>query len=150
MNPLDRAADLGRRESGLAVAITMRADGSPRASVVNAGVVDDAAAGGRVVAFVSRGGARKLVDLRLRPSVTVVFRSGWEWVAVEGTATLVGPDDNEAGRSAGEILELVRRVYAAAAGGTPDQWASLDDSMEAERHTAVLVRATRIYPSTGS
>jgi hypothetical protein len=38
---LDRARELGAREEGLAVAITLRDDGSPQASVVNAGVIDD-------------------------------------------------------------------------------------------------------------
>ena len=142
MTSLDRAKDLGARESGLAVAITTRADGSPRASVVNAGVLDDA-----TVAFVSRGTARKLVDLRARPAVTVVFRSGWDWVAVEGSATLVGPDDNADALAPDAILELVRRSYAAAVGGAPDDWAHLDASMEDERHTVVLVRVRRTYPS---
>ena len=141
MTSLDRAKELGARESGLAVAITSRPDGSPRASVVNAGVLDDD------VAFVSRGTARKLDDLRARPTATVVFRSGWDWVAVEGSTTLVGPDDNPGGLAGPAILELVRRAYAAAVGGHPDDWAQLDDSMDEERHTVVLVRPSRIYPS---
>ena len=142
MTSLERARELGGRESGLAVAITTRADGSPRASVVNAGVLD-----GTTVAFVSRGGARKLVDLRARPVATVVFRSGWDWVAVEGTASALGPDDNPDSLPTSAILELVRRVYAAAVGGDPDDWSHLDASMEEERHTVVLVEPVRVYPS---
>ena len=141
MTSLDRVRELGASESGLAVAITTRADGSPRASVVNAGVLDVA-----TVAFVSRGTARKLVDLRARQTATVVFRSGWDWAAVEGATTLLGPDDNPDAVAPAAILELVRRVYAAAVGGTPDDWSQLDASMEEERHTAVLVHVERVYP----
>lgn len=78
MADLDRARELGARESGLAVAVTSRADGSAQASVVNAGVLDHPVTGEPIVAFVARGGARKLANLRARPRVTVVFRSGWE------------------------------------------------------------------------
>jgi hypothetical protein len=90
---LERARDLGARESGLAVAVTTRADGSPQASVVNAGVLKHPVTADLVVGFVARGGARKLASMRARPRVTVVFRSGWDWVAVEGNAELAGPDD---------------------------------------------------------
>ena len=46
-----------------------------------------------VVAVVSLGVARKLIDLRRVPAATVVFRSAREWAAVEGTADLAGPVD---------------------------------------------------------
>jgi hypothetical protein len=36
---LDHARELGAREAGLAVVVTLRSDGWPRASVVNAGAV---------------------------------------------------------------------------------------------------------------
>ena len=91
---LERARELGSHESGLAVVvIAHRQDGSPYVSVVNAGVVDHPVAGGPVVGFVARGGTRKLPNLRVHPRVTVVFRSGWDWVAVEGDAELAGPHD---------------------------------------------------------
>ena len=146
---LDRARELGIRESGLAVAITTRANGSPRASVVNAGVVDHPVTGEPTVAFVSRGRAGKLIDIRQRPSVTVVFRSGWEWVAVEGNAELVGPDDPLELLAHDDLLSVLRTVYAAASGGHPDDWAELDESLAAEGHTAVLIRVTRVYPAGG-
>jgi PPOX class probable F420-dependent enzyme len=143
---LARARDLGARESGLAVAITTRPDGSPRASVVNAGVVEHPLTGQLVVGFVSRGAARKLVDLRALPRATVVFRSGWDWVAVEGDVTLVGPDDHVEGLAERAIVQLIRAVYAAAVGGTPEQWGHLDATMAEERHAAVLIRPSRVYP----
>ena len=71
---LDRARELGAREDGLAVAVTLRNNGSPQASVVNAGVVDDPVTGDPVVGFVARGGTKKLAYLRARPRVTVVGR----------------------------------------------------------------------------
>ena len=147
MPSLDLAKELGARESGLAVAITSRPDGSPRASVVNAGVVEHPVTGEPVIGFVSRGAARKLRDVRARPRATVLFRSGWEWVAVEGDATLVGPDDSLDGVDPSAKMVLLRTVYAAAVGGTPEEWSHLDETMATERHTAVLITPIRIYPT---
>ena len=146
MPGLDRARQLGVRESGLAVVATLRADGSAHTSVVNAGVLDHPLTGEPAVGFVVRGQVKKLANLRARPRVTVVFRSGWDWVAVEGEAELAGPDDLLEGLEPGEVPRLLREGYAAAAGGTADDWAELDQVMADERHTAVLVRVTRIYP----
>jgi hypothetical protein len=135
---LDPARELGARESGLAVVFTSRADGTAPGSVVNAGVLDHPVTGEPVVAFVARGAVRKLANLRARPRLTIVFRSGWEWVAVEGHAELA--DDRR----------LLRDVYAAAVGGTGEEWAELDDVMAAERHTAVLVHPDRVYSNPHS
>ncbi|MGH8983109.1 MAG: pyridoxamine 5'-phosphate oxidase family protein [Acidimicrobiia bacterium] len=150
MTGLGRARELGARESGLAVAFTVRADGTAQASIVNAGVLDHPVTSSPVVAFVSRGGVRKLANLRVRPRLTVVFRSGWEWVAIEGDADLAGPDDALTGLERADLARLRRDVYAAAVGGTGDDWAELDGVMTAERHTAVLMRPERVYsnPST--
>jgi hypothetical protein len=111
---LERARELGSQESGLAVVIAQRQDGSSYASVVNAGVVDHPVAGGPVVGFVARGGARKLPNLRLHPRVTVVFRSGWDWAAEEGDAELAGPGDPLHGFAMTDLPRLIREVYAAA------------------------------------
>jgi hypothetical protein len=113
--------------------------------VVNAGVLDHPVTGTAAVGFVARGGARKLVNLRARPHVTVVFRSGWEWVAVEGDADLAGPNDVLEGVDPGAVHGLLRDVYSAAVGGSVADWAELDQVMTAEGHTAVLVRPTRVY-----
>jgi pyridoxamine 5'-phosphate oxidase-like protein len=146
---LERARELGAREDGLAIAITLRNDGSPQASVVNAGIVDDPVTGNPVVGFVARGGTKKLAYLRARPRVTVVFRSGWEWVAVEGEAGLAGPDDALEGSEDCDVNRVIRSVYAAAVGGTQEEWAELDAVIAAERHAAVLVRPSRIYSNPG-
>lgn len=146
---LDRARSLAARESGLSVAITSRADGSVHASVVNAGVLDHPVTGEIVVGFVARGGTRKLANLRVRSRATVVFRSGWDWVAVEGDANLAGPDDPLDGLDAADQPRLLRAVYAAAVGGTQADWAELDGVMAAERHTAVLILPSRVYSNPG-
>jgi PPOX class probable F420-dependent enzyme len=144
---LDRARALGARESGLAVVTTIAADGLPHSSVVNAGVVDRPGGGGPVVAFVARGGVRKLDHLRAHPHATVVFRSGWDWVAIAGEAELVGPQDPSPGIAPEQLLDLLCTVYAAAVGGTPSEWTELAETMVAEGHTAVLVRPDRAYPA---
>jgi PPOX class probable F420-dependent enzyme len=146
---LDRARELGAREHGLAVVTTSRADGSMQASVVNAGVLGHPVTGEPVVGFVARGRVRKLANLRIRPRVTVVFRSGWEWVAVEGDAELAGPEDVIEHLNPHDVSRLLRRIYAAAVGGSEDDWKELDRVMAAERHTAVLVRPARIYANPG-
>jgi hypothetical protein len=142
---LIRARELGARESGLVVVVTSRVDGSFPATVVNAGVLDHPVTGELAVGFVMRGYSRKLANLRARPQATVLFRSGWEWVAVEGTADLAGPDDLVEGMQVRDIPVLLRAVYAAAVGGTVDDWADLDANFAEKRHTAVLVRPVRIY-----
>ena len=144
---LDRARELGTRESGLVVVTTLRANGTPQSSVVNAAVLNHPITGEPVVGFVSRGRVRKLGNLRVRPRTTVVFRSGWDWVAVEGDAELVGPDDPLKGLDPRDVSRLLREIYAAATGGTPDNWAQLDGVMASERHTATLVRPIRTYPA---
>ena len=118
------------------------------ASVVNAGVLQHPLTGESIVGFAIRGGAKKLANLRARPRATVVFRSGWEWVAVEGPVELAGPDDPLDGLAPDRILPLLRGIYAAAVGGTADDWAGMDGQMREERHAAALVSAERVYSNS--
>ena len=90
--------------------VVTRADGTPVVSVVNAGVLEHPVTGDPVVGFVARGDARKLPNLRARPRVTVVFRSGWDWVAVEGDAELAGANDPLEGHTA--VLVRPLRIYS--------------------------------------
>ena len=110
-------------------------------------MLDHPVTGELVVAFISRGAARELADIRERPGVTVVFRSGWEWIAVEGDAELAGPNDRLDGLDPSDVPLLLRTVYAAAVGGEPDEWAELDGTLAAEGHTAVLLRPQGVYPA---
>src|SRR3954452_6383227 len=120
---LARAAELASSEDGLAVVITYRPDGSAQASVVNAGVIDHPVTRAPAVGFVVQGGGRKKVaNLRARRAATVVFRSGRDWVAIEGDVDLVGPDDDLLGVPRGEMTTVFHRIYASAIGGAANDW----------------------------
>src|SRR4051794_10981830 len=131
-------------DSFLCVVATARADASVQASIVNAGVMAHPAGGEDVVAFVARGGSRKVAHLRARPRATVVARAGWEWAAVDGDVELIGPDDPAAGIDDDRLRLLLREVFVAA-GGTHDDWDAYDAAMASERRVAVLVRPRRVY-----
>jgi PPOX class probable F420-dependent enzyme len=143
MVTLAEAAAIGSRDRYLAVISTLRADLTIQTSLVNAGPMADPDTGQDVIAFVTYGRA-KLANLRARPQVTVTFRAGWEWAAVEGRARIIGPDDPAPGVDA-ERLRLLRREVFTAAGGTHDDWAEYDRVMAAEGRAAVLVTPTRVY-----
>ena len=143
MVTLSDAAGIGSRDKYLAVVSTVRADNTIQSSVVNAGVLADPQSGQDVVAFVTYGPA-KLSNLRARPQVTVTFRAGWQWVAVEGTARIIGPDDPAPGVDA-ERLRLLRREVFTAAGGMHDDWDEYDRVMARERRSVVLVTPVRVY-----
>jgi PPOX class probable F420-dependent enzyme len=136
-------AALLEAERGLAVVATTRADGSVQASVVNVGVLAHPVRAESVVAFIARGDSLKLQHLRRDPRATVVARSGWQWVTVEGRAELAGPDD-PLGLGSGTVPQLLRDVFRAA-GGDHDDWATYDRVMAEERRVAVLVSPTRVY-----
>ena len=146
MADLERFAELIRPEHSLCVVATTRANGTVQASVVNAGVLDHPVNGRAVVGLVAAGGARKLANLRARPRATVVGRAGWRWLAVEGAAELIGPDDQVRGVDAEGVRLLLRAIFTAA-GGTHDDWDTYDRVMAEERRTAVLVEAERVYGS---
>lgn len=148
MANLSDAVELGRPEQFLVVVSTARADGTVQSSVVNAGVLTHPGTGEQVVGFVTYGAA-KLANLRARPWLTVTFRSGWKWLAVEGSTTIIGPDDEYPGFD-GERLRLFLREVFEAAGGTHDDWDGYDRVMAEQRRAAVLVTPTRIYSNRGA
>ena len=135
-------------DHGLSVIVTRQADGRPKTSVVNAGVLAHPVSGNRVVGFVAAGGARKLAHLRADPLVSVVLRAGWQWATVEGQASLIGPDDPTDGVDADGLRVLLRDVFTAA-GGTHDDWDEYDRAMRDERRVAVLVAPDRVYSNPG-
>jgi PPOX class probable F420-dependent enzyme len=143
MATLQDVVRIGGGDRFLVVVSTLRADRTIQASVVNAGVLPHPTSGEDVVAFVTYGRA-KLGNLRARPQVTITFRAGWEWVAVEGTAQIAGPDDPMQGIDS-ERLRLLRREVFTAAGGVHDDWAEYDRVMAAERRAVVLVTPARVY-----
>ena len=149
MATIEYVRELVQRDHGLAVVVTQREDGSPQTSIANAGVQAHPVRGDAVVGIVVRGDTRKQANLRRRPRATVVFRAGWEWVAVEGPVDLAGPDDPLDGLDAGRVPQLLREVFSAA-GGTHSDWDEYDRVMAAERRVAVLVEAERVYSNPGS
>jgi PPOX class probable F420-dependent enzyme len=131
-------------ENGLSVLGTLRPDDSIQMSVVNAGVLNHPSSGIQVVGLVALGGSRKLANIRRKPRASVVIRVGWEWLAVEGTAELIGPDDLQSGLGLDAVRTLLRDVFSAA-GGTHEDWDAYDAVMAEQRRTAVLVAPDRIY-----
>ncbi len=123
MSKLDDFSRLAAADSGLCVVATVRDDATVQASVVN---------------------ARKLANLLVRPRTTLVAKSGWQWVAVEGPTDVCGPDDPVPGLDA-ERLRLVLRDVFRAAGGSHDDWDEYDRVMLAERRTAVFITPERVY-----
>jgi PPOX class probable F420-dependent enzyme len=140
---LDLVRSLVAADHGLAVAVTLRPSGTAQTSVVNGGVLDHPLTGAPVAAFVARGDARKLRHLRARPWAALVFRSGWQWVSVEGAVTLAGPDDPLPGLDADAVRILLRDIFLAA-GGQHDDFDEYDRTMAAEHRTAVLIEPDRI------
>jgi PPOX class probable F420-dependent enzyme len=130
-------------EHGLAVVCATRGDGTVQTSLVNAGITADQRDRREVVGFVARGDAVKLRHFRARPYANIVWRSGWEWVAIEGSVTLIGPDNPLPGFATEDLPALLRTIYVDA-GGEHDDWDEYDRVMAAERRTAVLITPTRM------
>lgn len=138
---LERVEALGARDHRLAVSVTVDAGGSPQVAVVNIAIVTHPHTNAPCVAFVSRRGA-KLANLRRRPQATLVVRASWEWIAVSGRATLIGPDDPDPAVDEASRQQLFRAIYRAAGGDHPDL-AAYDRVMVDERRCAVLVEPER-------
>ncbi|HZJ26141.1 MAG TPA: pyridoxamine 5'-phosphate oxidase family protein [Acidimicrobiia bacterium] len=143
MADLDLVLRLVESDHGLAVVCTTRPDDTIQASVVNAGVMARPLDGRDAIAFVARGNAAKLANLRRRPYANIVFRAGWGWASVEGATTLIGPDDAAPGFDPADLPALLRAVFQSA-GGTHDDWDAYDRTMADERRTAVLISTDRI------
>jgi PPOX class probable F420-dependent enzyme len=143
MATLQEAIEIARRDQFLAVVSTVRSDDTIQSSVVNAGVLPHPIGGIDVVGFVTYGHT-KLANLRRRPQASITFRSGWEWVTIEGRAELIGPNDRHPDLSDDQLRLLLRQVFSAA-GGSHDDWDAYDRTMAEQRRTVVLVSPSRIY-----
>jgi PPOX class probable F420-dependent enzyme len=148
MTDLSKFADIVPLDNGLCVISTIRRDGSVQSSVVNAGVLEHPVSGERVVGLVAAGRA-KLANLRADPRCTIVVRGDWRWVAVEGAAEIIGPDDPRPGVDEERLRVLLRDVFKAA-GGRHDDWDTYDRTMTEERRAAVLIAPHRIYSNPTS
>lgn len=148
MPTLDDFAALGRKEHGLAVVSTARADGTVQSSLVNAGVMPHPITHAPAFAFVTYGKV-KLANLRRRPQLAATFRSGWQWASIEGRAQIIGPDDPHPAIDADRLRMLLREVFVAA-GGSHDNWPEYDRVMSEQRRAVVLVEPDRIYSNPGA
>ncbi len=137
---------LAAADHHLAVFTVARPDGTVHASVVSAGVIADPVDGSPGVGAVLNGGTRKLELLRHNPRATLVFKVGWDWVAVSGPVRLVGPDD---GSDLGLDVPATIRTVFTAAGGTHEDWAEFDRVMASDRRCAAFVRAHAITSNAG-
>ena len=142
MPTIDDVRAFAAADRGLAVVSYARPNGTVHSTVVNAGVMAHPGDGTDVVALVVRGNTAKLRHWRSSPHASLVFRSGWAWVGVEGPVTLIGPDDLN-GHDPNAVPTLLRDVFTAA-GGTHDDWDEYDRVMAAERRAAVFIRPERI------
>lgn len=133
-------------ETGLVEVVTIRKSGKPLISVVNAGIIPHPSGTRDVVAFVSVGNAVKLQHLRVRPEITLAARRGWEWIAVDGTVELAGPNDPHSDVPPNAVPGLLRSIFLAA-GGTHDDWDEFDRVMANEQRCAVLISPDRVYPA---
>jgi PPOX class probable F420-dependent enzyme len=147
MTDLADFAALVRRDHGLCVVSTLRADTTIQSSVVNAGVLSHPVTGVPVIGFATRRGSAKLAHLRARPRVTVVVRAGWEWAGAEGPAVLAGPDDPLPGVDAEGLRVLLRDVFSAA-GGTHEDWDAYDRVMAEEGRAVVMISPDRVYSNS--
>ncbi len=136
-------------ENGLCTLACVGSDGAPHTSVVNAGVMANPATGELSVATVVRSGARKVRLMRADPRVVVTFRHSWDWMAVRGSAALLGPDDPDSRFNPATLPDLLREVFRAA-GGTHDDWDTFDRVMAEERRLAVFVSMERLTDNGGS
>lgn len=148
MSDLDQFARLVPLDHGLCVVVTRRPDGTPHSTVVNAGVTGHPTALQPCIGFVAAGGSRKLAHLRADPTISITVRASWEWATVDGTATIIGPDDEHAGVDE-EALRLLLRTIFTDAGGSHDDWHTYDRVMRDERRAAVLVTPRRVYGVPG-
>jgi PPOX class probable F420-dependent enzyme len=148
MNDLSKFAELVPLDNGLCVLSTIRRDGSVQSSVVNAGVLPHPVTGEDAVGLVAAGRA-KLRNLRADPRCTIVVRGGWRWLAVEGAAEIIGPDDPRPEVDSERRRVLLRDIFKAA-GGRHDDWDTYDRTMAEEGRAAVLISPKRIYSNPTS
>ena len=151
MSALETFRSLLASETGLATVTTLRADGGPLSSVVNACAIPHPVSGERAVAFVARGDSARLAHLRRDPRINVLVRRDWQWSAVEGVALLFGPDDPDPLLDAdGAGYQRLTREIFRAAGGEHADWEEYDRVMREDRRCCVLVEIRRIYANPGS
>jgi hypothetical protein len=136
--------DLVAQSEGLAVLTTIGA-GRPVSTLINAGPFPHPVTGEASVALVGMGGARRIAHLERDPRAVVLFSHHRRWKAVEGSATLLGPDHPVAGFDPVRLPTLLRDIFRAAGGGEHPDWADYDRVMVADRRLAIVISIDHDY-----
>jgi PPOX class probable F420-dependent enzyme len=129
---LDEARDF-MRQHHRGILATTRKDGRPQMSAISVGVDDQ----GRAV-ISTREDAYKTRNIRRDPRVSVCVMSEdfWNWIQVDGTATVV---------SLPEAMEPLVDYYRAVAGEHPD-WDDYRRAMEDQRRVILRIDIERAGP----
>jgi PPOX class probable F420-dependent enzyme len=126
------------------VFITTRRDGTPQASLVRGGILDDPTTGQPAVVALVRGKTVKLRNLRRTPRATAFLRSGSDWATVEGPVTIIGPEDPREGVDAAR-LDALRREAAVAVARSDKTPEAFQRVMDTERRALVYVAMERVF-----
>lgn len=121
------------RQHHRGILATVRKDGRPQMSAISVGVDDQ----GRAV--ISTGeGAHKTRNIRRDPRVSVCVMSEdfWNWIQIDGTATVV---------SLPEAMEPLVEYYRTVAGEHPD-WDDYRRAMEDQRRVILRIDIERAGP----
>ena len=118
---------------GRVVVATLDADGRTQMSLVVATFMD-----GQIM-FTTPSATRKARNLARDPRATVLVLGDnfWEYLTVEGNATLVGLP---------EAQSLLRTVYERIAQKPHPDWEEYDEAMRREARVVVKITPERMYP----
>jgi PPOX class probable F420-dependent enzyme len=121
------------REHHRGILATFRKDGRPQMSAISVGVDAE----GRAVVS-TREGAYKTRNVRRDPrvSVCVLSEDFWNWIQIDGTATVV---------SLPEAMEPLVEYYRAVAGEHPD-WDEYRQAMQDQQRVILRIDIERAGP----
>ena len=120
-----------------AVLTTFRQSGAAQMSIITVGPYRDG------VAFTTTAGLAKLANLQRNPrcSLLVSHASWWDFVVLEGQATILSPGNTPAD----ELRLALRDVFRVAAVQEHPDWDEYDQAMVDDRRSAVIVVPDHIY-----
>lgn len=120
-----------------AVLTTFRKSGAVQMSIVTVGVYSVG------VAFTVSPQSAKLANLRRNPRCSLmVSQADWLGYAVlEGQAQVFSPND----APPEELRATLRGIYRAASGKDHPAWEEYDQAVQADRRSAIIIRAEHIY-----
>jgi PPOX class probable F420-dependent enzyme len=121
------------RQHHRGVLSTLRADGRPQMSAVSVALDE-----GGCAAISTRETAYKVRHIRRRPDVSLFVMSDdfWNWIQVDGTATVLSLPD---------AMEPLVELYRTVAGEHPD-WDDYRRSMQEQQRVVVRIAIDRAGP----